>query len=498
MQLASQPLVTVLIVVVTFFSSACHNCDRVDAFMFSPIAPLSLARRIVRPQANAKREISSPKSRLDASSSPSNDGGLTTQEVARQLIKENTLPSSDDNHEDSSNPFSSYDNEISEFHALMATFLTYSRKDIRSLSSTCNRYLNYKLDLPRESGEDRGIRQTRKRSDEEGIRYRTLYLGVQAASKEPSVLRSFTVLFEDYLPIRIAGRRIYRHLKNVMEEVRQERIGEIERAREVCAGWDWRMTDGKEEQHVIEYSRCIWDQLIDEALLLDDSLQLDGDEHPSETGVVSFRNLFRLGLDQVLIKFDLVKDRNQLEHIINQISLEERAHREVQEPVEIDTGNAITFVEFMRLLYHLTRTSSGSQAGNNEATLTALLQQIQETSTTARQSNEKQDSSVLLAAKVFNSGSSKTCKKRQKHSDQFDHYVKTFQTWESKFLGGDDARMAHQPLRRLEILRGCFEGARNEKVVAALKIVYIGKRNTCLDICFFLLTGSSTEHSFHL
>ena len=164
MQLASQPLVTVLIVVVTFFSSACHNCDRVDAFMFSPIAPLSLARRIVRPQANAKREISSPKSRLDASSSPSNDGGLTTQEVARQLIKENTLPSSDDNHEDSSNPFSSYDNEISEFHALMATFLTYSRKDIRSLSSTCNRYLNYKLDLPRESGEDRGIRQTRKRS----------------------------------------------------------------------------------------------------------------------------------------------------------------------------------------------------------------------------------------------------------------------------------------------------------------------------------------------
>ena len=143
-----------------------------------------------------------------------------------------------------------------------------------------------------------------------------------------------------------------------------------------------------------------------------------------------------------------------------------------------EKDDAISFVEFMRLLYHLTLTSpSGSQIANDQESLTKLLQQIQQTAMSKRQNNNvKKDTSILLAAKAVNSGSINACKKRQKHSDQFDHYVSTFQVWEDKFVGGDDARLTKQPARRLEILRGCFEGARNEKVVAALKIVYMGKR----------------------
>lgn len=408
--------------------------------------------------------------------------GLSTQEVAQQLIEENTTP---------------YDDETvapieSEFHSLMATFLAYSQEDIQSMTSTCNRYLNYKNNRHQslhkdEPDVDKSNRQPRQRSDEGGIRYRALFSGVQSASMEPAVLRSFTVLFEDYLPIRIAGRRIYKHLKNVMEEVRLERKGEIERAREICSGWDWKIKeDDKKEQHFIEYARCIWNTLMDEALLLDGALQQDGDgKHKMEAGVIPFHQLRCLGLEEVLMQFDLLTnhDHGKLEYIIKQIMLEEAegtTDPATQEPEKRQPQNddAISFVEFMRLLYHLTLTSSsGSQIANDQESLTKLLQQIQQTAMSKRQSsNVKRDTSVLLAAKAINSGSINACKRRQKHSDQFDHYVSTFQVWEDKFVGGDDARLTKQPPRRLEILRGCFEGARNDKVVAALKIVYMGKR----------------------
>ena len=407
--------------------------------------------------------------------------GLSTQEVAQQLIEENITP---------------YDDETvapieSEFHSLMATFLAYSQEDIQSMTSTCNRYLHYKSNRHQSLHKDEvdvdDNRQPRQRSNEGGIRYRALFTGVQSASMEPAVLRSFTVLFEDYLPIRIAGRRIYKHLKNVMEEVRLERQGEIERAREMCSGWDWKIKeDDKKEQHCMEYARCIWNTLMDEALLLDDALQQgDGDgKHIMEAGVIPFHQLRCLGLDEVLMQFDLLTDHDheKLEYIIKQIMLEEvegTTDPATQEPEKRQLSDAISFVEFMRLLYHLTLTSpSGSQIANDQESLTKLLQQIQQKAMSKRlQSNDvKKDTSILLAAKAINSGSINACKRRQKHSDQFDHYVSTFQVWEDKFVGGDDARLTKQPQRRLEILRGCFEGARNEKVVAALKIVYMGKR----------------------
>lgn len=458
-------------------------------FILLPAVVITLACRQDRVHAFA-----SSKSRSSYLSS----SGLSTQEVAQQLIEENTTP---------------YDDETvapieSEFHSLMATFLAYSQEDIQSMTSTCNRYLHYKSNrhqsLHKDEPDVDKNRQPRQRSDEGGIRYRALFSGVQSASMEPAVLRSFTVLFEDYLPIRIAGRRIYKHLKNVMEEVRLERQGEIERAREMCSGWDWKIKeDGKKEQHCMEYARCIWNTLMDEALLLDGALQQDdGDgKHIMEAGVIPFHQLRCLGLDEVLMQFDLLRDHDheKLEYIIKQIMLEEvegTTDPAMQEPEkrQPQKDDAISFVEFMRLLYHLTLTSpSGSQIANDQESLTKLLQQIQQTAMTKRQNNNvKKDTSILLAAKAVNSGSINACKKRQKHSDQFDHYVSTFQVWEDKFVGGDDARLAKQPARRLEILRGCFEGARNEKVVAALKIVYMGKRKELCLMEYVLPTSLLT------
>jgi len=486
-------MIAILLVVATL---ACQHDTRVDALVLSPITQLrsSISLRGVQ-NANAISRKDSSSINISThcfkrryshqlcatrNSSSSTSSGLSTQEEARQLMEENTLPCNDDDED--CNPLSPYDDETvapieSEFHSLMATFLTYTPTDIQSMTSTSNRYLNYKSkrhqSLHKETGKHERTKRPRQRSKEEGIRYRTLYSGVQAASMEPAVLRSFTVLFEDYLPIRLAGRRIYKHLNNVMEEVRLERIGEIERAREVCSGWEWIITeDDGEQQHFIEYARCVWDHLMDEALLL------GGEEnHSRESGVVPFHHLLHLGLDQVLMQNQLVTDRAKLEFITKQIILEEGSNSDAEpDSLDLQRDESISFVEFMRLLYHFTLTSSGSQTANDQAPLIKLLQTIKETAMSSRQKQNAQDASTLLAAAAIRSGSSNACKKRQKHSDQFDHYVSTFSVWESKFLNGDDTRLAKQPPRRLEILRGCFEGAKNESVVAALKIVYMGKR----------------------
>lgn len=467
-------MIQILLAVATL---ACRHDIAVDALALLPITPprsrsISLRRQVQIANASRKAHL------LSATRSTPNSS-LSTQEEARQLIEENTLPCDEDDED--CNPLSPYDAETvapieSEFYSLMATFLTYSPTDIQSMTSTSHRYLNYKSKrhqpLHKETGKHGRTKQPRQRSKEEGIRYRTLYSGVQAASMEPAVLRSFTVLFEDYLPIRLAGRRIYNHLNNVMEEVRLERIGEIERARELCSGWDW-INNDETHQHFIEYARCIWDTLMDEALLL------EGEETQiGESGVIPLQCLLHLGFDQVLMQNQLVTDRAKLEFITKQIIHEEGSNGEAEsDQLELlERHDSISFVEFMRVLYHFTLTSSESQSRNDMESLIQLLQTIKETAM-SRRKHKTQDTSTLLAAAAIRSGGSNACKKRRKHSDQFDHYVATFSVWESKFLNGDDARLAKQPPRRLEILRGCFEGAKNESIVAALKIVYMGKRD---------------------
>jgi hypothetical protein len=52
-------------------------------------------------------------------------------------------------------------------------------------------------------------------------RMRAIMEGISASYYEPAVYRAFEVLYEDYIPLRIAGRMVYRRLRNVMEESRE-------------------------------------------------------------------------------------------------------------------------------------------------------------------------------------------------------------------------------------------------------------------------------------
>ena len=57
------------------------------------------------------------------------------------------------------------------------------------------------------------------------------------------------------------------------------------------------------------------------------------------------------------------------------------------------------------------------------------------------------------------------CERKKKYAKRYDEMVKCFVEWEKYIPEGEG--------RRLDVLRGCFVGGRNKKVVEALKIVYM-------------------------
>jgi hypothetical protein len=394
--------------------------------------------------------------------------------MALRLMEENVMPTSNNemaevcNNSNEERSADKYDDDDRtpvelEFLSLTSSFLSYTERDIRSLTTTYTQPV---------------------RSKEDGIRYRTLYVGVQAASSEPEVLRAFTILFDDYLPIRLAGRKIYAHLTSVMDVVRQERVAEIARTCELCPDWAriyMDDDDGGRQQTVIEYARDVWDEISDEAMLLEDQ-SLDS----SATGVIFLSQLIHLGIDQLLIQDRSVSNIVELQCLVRAIVLQEGREMEEQYtttttkkvlPVHYDDTKEIemTFATFMKVIYCTLSTQPDS--GNN--IIRPMLQKIERLMLEHRSSSDhhlnKEDVSTRLAAKASITGSTRRCK----WSQRFDEYVSQFIYWEQHFLNLNNENIDHQTTpttsnnRRFEILQGCFVGARNEKNVAALKIVYM-------------------------
>lgn len=244
---------------------------------------------------------------------------------------------------------------------------------------------------------------------------------------EPAVMRSFSVLFEDYLPIRLAGRRIYSYLGKVIEEIRLERQGEIQRAKEMCS-WD---------DDVIEYAHDVWDNLMDESLLMEGTLSTDDTKHqPYDVGVLSVTQLTHLSLDELLIEMNLLKDHDEFRTLFERIINSEETTIKYKRK-DPDTSE-VTFVSFVRLLH---------QIFSSDKEITTILEQLQNKITAQRHSSVSgENTSTLLAAKAINSGSNSSCEKRQRHSDRFDEYVSTFKVWENRFVGGQST---DHPSRRL-------------------------------------------------
>jgi hypothetical protein len=245
------------------------------------------------------------------------------------------------------------------------------------------------------------------------------------------------VLFEDYLPIRLAGRRIYGYLGKVIDEVRLERQGEITRAREICNNLNLNIDSC--ERDVIEYAHDVWDILIDESLLLEQSLNSDDTANqPQEVGVLTMSQLLHLRVDKVLAEMNLIHVEDFETIFTSAVRKEEAYMGRLNKKSE---NMEMTFVSFASMLFQC------SEPETCEKYWTAMLRQLEHQAIYQRhESQHGSDASTLLATKAIHSGSNNTCKKRQQHSDQFDEYMSKFKVWEDRFVGNKNS---DHPSRRL-------------------------------------------------
>lgn len=247
-------------------------------------------------------------------------------------------------------------------------------------------------------------------------RVRALYEGVAASAFEPAVYRSFEVLFEDFGPLRVAGRMIFGKLKKQMEDNIAQRQDEVSRLM---------LLTGLEEQE-LRASR------------------------------MAFMSIAHEGRDG-----KSVVTRQQL----------------------VDTGIAASFVEMMNFT---DQDDFFKQLGGKEWKFEAFMSALQvctdKQSCLLEHCNPStvfEEALIRIPAYDHDPVDPRT----RKYMNQYDLMVNKFKEWEDFVPKGDG--------RKLDILRGCFVGARNEKVVNALKIVYVDYTALRMagDLIFKLMTA---------
>lgn len=318
---------------------------------------------------------------LNVSSSPSSNSQADTIQIGQRIISNsledfikagpNLIPPDTDQHSKLEK----------EFYSMMREFANFSPKDIACVPDP---------------------------------RYRALYEGVVAGANEPLVMNAFLIVFEDLLPLRVAGRMIYRHLKSTMEECIQER-------------------DSKEqvllEEHGFDIHTLNHGRKAFMAILKDDP-------NSGADGQMTMGTLIDSGIVDTIVEL-----------------LEYSSFEEFLKVMDADEDEKITFEKFMVGLQRCKVDSGSNVSDGGSCDVSCDLSQVL---------NEiVQRMKPIEAAKRETS----TDVRKLKYSEKFDEMVRSFEEWEELVPTGDG--------RMLEVLKGSFAGAKNDKIVKALKIVYM-------------------------
>jgi len=219
-------------------------------------------------------------------------------------------------------------------------------------------------------------------------RLRIIYEGVAASYYEPAVYRAFEVLYEDYMPLRIAGRMIHEKLQNIMSESKEYQQAQIQN---VIA----------ETGLPLDAVGRFWESFV----------QIAGDRELESKRV---ELLLQHGQDVGILPVDE-------EVLLSAVNPEMRPK--------------LSFEEFVIGCHDL---ASGLSV--------EALEQLFDAD---------------LAPTTY---STRLDKKRAKYSQRYDDMLHKFGEWKSFIPSGEG--------RRLDILRGCFVGSENAKVVDALRVIY--------------------------
>ena len=241
-------------------------------------------------------------------------------------------------------------------------------------------------------------------------RLRIIYEGVAASYYDPAVYRAFEVLYEDYLPLRVGGRMVYRKLKQAMDE-----------------------------------SLLYKDQQI-KSVVQETGIECEMLETVWETFVQLAKNR---RLDTDLLKATIGQETSFLKHF------------DFEDSIEMVTAldpNGHGFLTFQELMVGLHGYSSSGTCWLNDL---------------AGYRVQSFDREHLT----------REFPKRDRHNERYDNMLQKFSEWEDLIPSGQG--------RRLDILHGCFVGARNPKVVDALRVIYVdySALRVCGDWIFKLVSA---------
>ena len=158
-------------------------------------------------------------------------------------------------------------------------------------------------------------------------------------------------------------------------------------------------------------------------------------------------------------------------------------HAVVTKQQLIDTGIANSFVDLMN---YSNEQDFLKQLEGKEWRFEAFITALQLCTDSQSCSLEQCNPSTVLQEAMIRMPARATIPvdpRKLKHMERYDMMVNKFKEWENFVPKGEG--------RRLDILRGCFVGAENEKVVEALKIVYVDYSALRMagDLIFSLMTA---------
>lgn len=245
-------------------------------------------------------------------------------------------------------------------------------------------------------------------------------------------MNAFAIIFNDLMPIRIAGRMIYNHLKNVMDESIENRVKQEERVQnETGLSMD-----------AINHGRRAFMAALGEQgkVNLNDNNNSNNENNSKdvEEGYLTMTQLIESGIIEMVVEL-----------------MQYESFDEFVNAMEQDPDEKIDFEKFMLRLQKcaLMKNSKVDSDGNAFCDISCDLEEVLSVTAQRMAPVEAKKKEMTVS------------ERKKKYSVRYDEMVKSFEEWEALVPSGDG--------RMIQVLTGCFAGAKNERIVNALKIVYL-------------------------
>lgn len=260
----------------------------------------------------------------------------------------------------------------------------------------------------------------------DGRRERILLRGVREARAEPEVAQAFTVLYDDLLPVRVAGDRIFAILRPIAEAAAREEAK--------------LRAEAPFSAEELTLARRLFDTIDADA-----SGSIDRDEL-SACGIVHWAAGDDAVLDQVLDEVDRDGDGQisflEFLYALARLLLPDvpSGGRDFLPPTDVLARMTEAEAEAERLLVERgAAATAGGEAGGRRARV-------------------RSSSGAHLGARAS--------KERARAGERFDAMLEEFGAWEGSGVSVD------RSTRLGVVLGGCFAGARNAHVVATLRVCF--------------------------